>query len=231
MKRPYLIPVVAILGIFLLSVGVSSEAAQSYSANSLSASNLKLKGTLFNRSLSPVAIIEDTRSGQVAMYELGDMLEDLKIVHISRGEVMFETEAGEYQLSFRMGGVSQPRSSSTANNDWYSITRDGNIFTLDKATISEAISRAAELMRDVSVKPYFLDGKRAGLLVSRLNSKGVLNEIGIQPNDVVKTVNGHKLNSPYQIFNAYKKLKDNPEFKVQVLRNNNPTTLTYKVKG
>ena len=211
-----------------------AEAAQNGSSSALrrvSLSSLTLKGTLFTRSPNPLAVIEDTRNGQIIMYELGDDINGLKIAYIRRGEVILSSEDAEYKLSFPEGGISQDAAASMNRDDkWYHITRQGDTITTDKETVLGAISRVRDIIRNVTIRPYSADGKRCGIAVTALNEKGILKELGVKEGDVIMTVNGLTLNSPYQIFNAYRKLKDKDELIVDILRRNRPLMLTYRVE-
>ena len=223
MKRPSIF----ILAI-ILSLSVSFSMAEP--GDSLSIAHLKLRGTLFTRSLKPMAIIEDTVTGKVIMYEVGEPLEGgFKIADITRGEVSLKSEEGEYKLSFPQGAIWQP-DLSMEEEEWYSIKKEGNIFVVDKATVSGAMRRVRGIMQNVRIKPCSVNGEKSGIMVTRLEKKGILKEIGVEEGDILKSVNGFTLNSPYQIFNAYRKLRDKEELKVDVIRHNQPILLTYKIQ-
>ena len=223
--------------IFIIAISITTqfamlEAGQA-SAGSLSvasAQGLTLKGTLFTQSLSPLAIIEDARSGQIVMYELGDDVDGLKIVRIKRGEIILNSSDGEFTLTLPGGGISQPVTDMINDEKWYNVIKQGNVITTDRETISGAISRVRDIMRDVKIGPYSADGKKLGIAITRLNEKGILKEIGIKQGDIIETVNGFTLNSPYQIFNAYRKLKGKDQLEVKILRSSQPLILTYRVQ-
>lgn len=226
--------------VVLLSLAISlpvTEATQKEAVGSLrgassSISHLRLKGTLFTSSLNPLAIIEDTRSGQVTMYELGDIIEsDFKIIDITRGEVGLKTIEGEFKISFPAGEVWQPQSSlSPEGENWYNIRREEDIFVVDEATVSNATRSIKEIMKNVKVSPYFVDGKPSGLAVTRFTPTGVLKEVGVREGDVIRSINGLRLNTPYQIFTAYYKLRSQQELKVDIIRDNQPQVLTYQIR-
>ena len=52
----------------------------------------------------------------------------------------------------------------------------------------------------------------------------------IKEGDVIKSVNGYKLNSPHQLFKAYRKLKDKENLHVDIVRGEKPLVLTYRIK-
>ena len=223
MKR-LLSVIITILLISSLGILNASEAVSGIS-------DLKLKGTLFTNSLQPLAIVENARSGQIMMYEIGEAIDGLRIIDISRGEITIGREGGNYKLSFPQGAILQPLTDNSSKDKWYNIFKDGDTIVTDKATIKGAIYRIGSIMKNVKIKPAFVDGKKSGVMVTSLKEIGSLAEIGVKKGDIIKTVNGLKLNSPYQIFNAYRKLRNGEEFKVDVIRNNKPLVLTYRVEN
>jgi len=223
--------------IFIIAISITTQFAMleagqapAGSLSVASAQGLTLKGTLFTQSLSPLAIIEDARSGQIVMYELGDDVDGLKIVRIKRGEIILNSSDGEFTLTLPGGGISQPVTDMINDEKWYNVIKQGNVITTDRETISGAISRVRDIMRDVKIGPYSADGKKLGIAITRLNEKGILKEIGIKQGDIIETVNGFTLNSPYQIFNAYRKLKGKDQLEVKILRSSQPLILTYRVQ-
>jgi len=223
--------------IFIIAISITTQFAMleagqapAGSLSVASAQGLTLKGTLFTQSLSPLAIIEDARSGQIVMYELGDDVDGLKIVRIKRGEIILNSSDGEFTLTLPSGGISQPVTDMINDEKWYNVIKQGNVITTDRETISGAISRVRDIMRDVKIGPYSADGKKLGIAITRLNEKGILKEIGIKQGDIIETINGLTLNSPYQIFNAYRKLKGKDQLEVKILRSSQPLILTYRVQ-
>ena len=223
--------------IFIIAISITTQFAMleagqapAGSLSVASAQGLTLKGTLFTQSLSPLAIIEDARSGQIVMYELGDDVDGLKIVRIKRGEIILNSSDGEFTLTLPGGGISQPVTDMINDEKWYNVIKQGNVITTDRETISGAISRVRDIMRDVKIGLYSADGKKLGIAITRLNENGILKEIGIKQGDVIETVNDLTLNSPYQIFNAYRKLKGKDQLEVKILRSSQPLILTYRVQ-
>ena len=223
--------------IFIIAISITTQFAMleagqapAGSLSVASAQGLTLKGTLFTQSLSPLAIIEDARSGQIVMYELGDDVDGLKIVRIKRGEIILNSSDGEFTLTLPGGGISQPVTNMINDEKWYNVIKQGNVITTDRETISGAISRVRDIMRDVKIGLYSADGKKLGIAITRLNENGILKEIGIKQGDVIETVNDLTLNSPYQIFNAYRKLKGKDQLEVKILRSSQPLILTYRVQ-
>ena len=227
MKNIITIVIIAIL----ISCTGTAGAAQPGNADALtelSAAHLKLKGTLFTESLNPLAVIEHSNNGQILIYGLGDDVQGLKIIKISRGEIILGSSGREYTLSFSHGSVSQP-GLPEADSKWYNISRQGNTITTDQSTVTGALLRMRDIMKNLKAAPYSEDGKRTGIAVQAINDTGILKDIGIQEGDIIKKANGFTLNSPYQVFNAYRNLRNKQEIKVDIIRQGSPLTLIYRI--
>jgi general secretion pathway protein C len=231
MKHILLFIIIALSAVFgNIPDADSSQQASAQGPGNAALTHLQLKGTLFTESVNPLAVIENTRSGQILMYELGDSVEGLRVARISRGEIVLKLNSIEYILSFPQGGVYSPRPAGDGDSTWFNITRQGNTITTDRATVTGALLRVRDIMRNLKAGPYAEEGKNAGIAINALKEEGILKEIGIKQGDIIKSVNSLTLNSPYQIFNAYRKLKDKDELKVEITRKGKPLTLTYRVK-
>ena len=53
--------------------------------------------------------------------------------------------------------------------------------------------------------------------------------MGLKDGDVIKGVNGFGLMSPTKVFEAYRRYKNNSLIELQLLRENEPVTLTYNI--
>ncbi|MBN1405226.1 MAG: PDZ domain-containing protein [Candidatus Omnitrophica bacterium] len=186
--------------------------------------NLELKGTVFTKSLKPVAILKDARTGRITMYELGEMIDGKKITVITRGEVVLQDEKEKYILALPGGGVKQPEGLDIK------IRKEGENFYITKSDVNKAIAKTPLLLKQVKIVPHFSNGRPEGIRLSKVKEGSVFEKAGVKSGDIVKNVNGMSLNTPFQIFQAYKKLKDEKKFKVEVARGKEPVTLSYTIE-
>jgi len=217
------------ISIFIISISISFVHADTIGTSS-GLSRLKLKGTLFTGSLNPLVVLEDTETGKISMYEIGDTVDaGLKISFITRGEVTFKQSDNEYKLSLPTGGVWQPQPFESDEDAWYNIQRQGNNFKVDDATVSGAFDRTREIMSNVKIAPHYKDGKKYGLKVTKLTPVGILKEVGVKEGDIIKSINGFKIHSPHQIFRAYRRLKNQKHLNIDIIRNESLLVLTYQI--
>ena len=86
-----------------------------------------------------------------------------------------------------------------------------------------APKNTAELMRDFSATPVMEEGELLGFRLKALRNPEIMEEWGIDPNDVVTAVNGVSLNAPGRVMVLYDKLKKQREFEITL---NNARTIT-----
>lgn len=205
-------------------------------------SNLELKGTVFTRpvtttaadnkdscngarSLKPIAIIKDVKTGRVNMYEAGENVGMVKILEVKRAEVILQEGKAKYVLALPAGSVKQPERID------FDIARKDATFYIDRAEINKAILKAPQIMRDIKIMPHFTKGRLQGMRLSRVKQGSIFEKAGVKSGDVVKTVNGMLLNTPHQIFQAYRKLKDKRVFKVEIMRDGKESVLNYIIEA
>lgn len=205
-------------------------------------SDLELKGTVFTRpvttkvdgkescngarSLKPIAIIKDKASGRVNMYYPGENIGNTVLLEIRRAEVILLEGKRKYALSLPGGSVKQPKDIS----EDISIKRQAGTFYISKADIGNALSRIKRLMRDIKVMPHFSKGMPQGMRLSSIREGSIFEKAGVKKGDIVKSVNGMTLNTPNQIFKAYKNLKDEESLRVEIVREGKPVVLSYIIK-
>ena len=187
-------------------------------------SDFELKGTVFTRSLKPIAIIKDTKTGKVNMYEAGENIGKVKILEVKRAEVILQEGKTKYVLALPYGSVRQPHMID------FDIDKEDTAFHISRADVNKAISRIPQLMRDIKIMPHFTKGRPRGMRLSKVKEGSIFQKAGVKSGDVVKGVNGMTLNTPHQIFRAYKELKNQNNFQVEIVRDGEPTVLNYRVE-
>ena len=188
------------------------------------ASSLELKGTIFTKSLEAIAIIKDIKTDRINMCKVGDIIDGSKILHIKRGEIVLGSDRTKYILSLPGGNVIQPKALDLE------IAKKDEVFHISKVEINKALLNAPQIMRDVKIMPHFAKGRPQGVRLSKIKEGSVFEKAGVKSGDVVKSINGMTLNTPYQIFKAYKELKNEKDINVEVIRDNKSVALSYIIE-
>ena len=191
------------------------------------------------------AIIESTGSppGQ-AVYQVGDSVQQIFIVDILPGCVVFDRGGGQQKLCFEKdaGTAPTPGAAPRAAAAPAPAPRPGeagsaDIVRIDQGTwqikrekLMENFANVGSLSGQATVTPYFAQGQQLGFRLSQIRAGGVLQQIGLQEGDVLQQVNGLALHTPQEALQAYQQLQTESTVRLSILRNNGPTTLTYEIR-
>lgn len=212
----------------------------------------KLVGTVAGANTPRFAILETTANpaGQ-AVYQVGDMVQQVVIVDIRSDCVVLERGAGRREaLCFqadsgtappqqsavpapaaRQAAVAPPPAPRSGDAGSTGIVRvDPGTWRVSRELILENFANVGSLSSQATVTPYFVQGQQQGFRLSRISSAGLLQQIGIQEGDVLQTVNGLNLYTPQEALQAYQQLQTESTVRIHILRNNRPTTLTYELR-
>ena len=193
------------------------------------------------------AIIEDLqRSGAQDLYQIGDVVQRAAIIDIWPECVLLDTSRQREKLCFDYddsapdanGRPSPPRGRNT-RNDAAALSEGAagdDVVRVDQGTwrvkrnlITEQFTDLGTLSRQVRVTPHMIQGKPSGFRLTRLRP-GLLQQIGLINGDVLQRVNGLDINSPEEALKAYQAVQNEPTVRLEILRRNSPTTLTYEIR-
>ena len=193
------------------------------------------------------AIIEDLqRSGTQDLYQIGDVVQRAAIIDIRAECVLLDTRRQREKLCFDYndgardtnGNFLPPqrrdrRSPSAAppgeSSDDDIVRVDQGTWRVKRELIMDQFADLGTLSRQVRVTPHTIQGRPSGFRLTRLRP-GLLQRIGLINGDVLQRVNGLDINSPEEALKAYQAVQSEPTVRLEILRRNSPTTLTYEIR-
>lgn len=217
---------------------------------------LRLVGTVVRPAGESLAIIENEASRTQKTYLPGDVVvpgatlqevhdQVVVIVHNGRREKLTMLEGAE---TVALGATSGTRVASgarsfasaqqtpmlgeRASQPQPAIRRiNANLRVLNReAFVQEYGADAMRTIGTVSAEPRLVEGQPAGLVLNDLGRGDLLGSLGFAPQDVVVSVNSQRVNS-IQDFEALEQLlSDASDVRVQIIRENLPRTLIYKIR-
>ena len=197
--------------------------------------------------LQQYAIIEDLqRSGTQDLYQIGDVVQRAAIIDIRAECVLLDTRRQREKLCFDYNdgtrdanGNSLPpqrrdrRSRSAVrpaeSSDDDVVRVDQGTWRVKRELITDQFADLGTLSRQVRVTPHTIQGTPSGFRLTRLRP-GLLQRIGLINGDVLQRVNGLDINSPEEALKAYQAVQSETTVRLEILRRNSPTTLTYEIR-
>jgi len=209
---------------------------------------LKLVGVVTGGG-SDYAVIEDTAArGEQQFYQVGDPIKDRSIVEIrkdcvilARGDkyeqLCFPDSQGEASTSPAPRRFSREASDADDDSDDKGNASDEDVVRVDDATwrirrelMQEQFANLGGLAQQARVMPYVVQGETRGFRVTRLKPNSLLHKIGLQHGDVLQKVNGSSITSPTEALQAYQQLQNVGTVRLEILRRDRPSTLTYEIR-
>ncbi len=156
----------------------------------------------------------------------------------ARSELLLFTDKPTKGAATARGGRKPRRGSPRKSSRQPVISSDDTIrkvgedsWVIDRREIDQAMSNMSQLITQVRVVPNLTpDGSADGFRVFAMRPQSLFTKIGLMNNDIIKEVNGLQLNGIDQAYNALNKLKDESSVSINLLRNNQPKTLSYEIR-
>jgi len=191
--------------------------------------NLKLVGLMYSKDKKQArAIIESEEEGarsysthervadKAEIYSIGP--DRVILLHAGRKEaLMLDPESSKASLQSEAGrqGASSP------GNDRSSA----ELQTASSQNSASAPKKTDEIMRDFSATPVMEEGELVGFRLKAVRNPELMDEWGIDPDDVITAVNGMPLNSQGRIMVLYDKLRKQREFELTLTNGGNSRTI------
>lgn len=208
---------------------------------------LRLIGIASGASNQQYAIIEDLQRGDSQdLYQVGDVVQRAAIVDIRPECVLLDTRRQHEKLCFEYdshtpddanGRAAPSQRRETRNDDAPAgeaasddvVRVDQGTWRVKRELITEQFADLGTLSRQVRVTPHSIQGRPSGFRLTRLRP-GLLQRIGLVNGDVLQRVNGLDINSPEEALRAYQAVQSDSTVRLEILRRNSPTTLTYEIR-
>ncbi len=192
---------------------------------------VRLKGTAISGIFKPIAIIEDINTRENRWFMVGDRLCGGRIADIQRGYLVLDIDGVLYQFGLPEGSVGGAIAGTVSGRGVIMPGErlDESTWRVELDSAIDMISNVSGIMKDARIKPYFAIGKAAGIKIDRIREGSVISEMGLEEGDILKGVNGFGLMTPARLFDAYRKYRNKSLIQLQLIRNEEPVTLTYNI--
>lgn len=206
------------------------------------------------------AWFKDTETGEQKLYALHETVQGWELSQIARGYVVLSSGLKQQWLEleaevFAADADKTPSLPADTMASWEPVVEQvfhpSEALTREEAsTVKAAISAVSEnerrvdrakvwqavkgnplqVMREATMLPAWKNGRIIGLTLSRVPEDGILFQSGFQTGDVIQTVNGESVANPAFILQLPQKLAQLRDVNVQVERNGQSLTLTYRMQ-
>ncbi|UCF13980.1 MAG: hypothetical protein JSW59_11260 [Phycisphaerales bacterium] len=183
---------------------------------------IALLGTVAGSPVVSRAIIKDLKTNVLGQYRTGDTIQTASIHSIEKDRVVLlhrgrrkvlDLRAKEFAASEAGSGRStatvQAKASEQAGIK--PPMRPLNAF-------ADKIRHTAIMLPKAKVEPHCVAGEVEGLRISDLDNIGGAEDLGLRDGDVIRAVNGHRLNSKQKAFQIAMKARSQAALDIELMR-------------
>jgi len=204
------------------------------------AANLKLLGTATGVQDRAFAILEEQTTRHQGLYREGEIVAPgvtLVLVGWDRAIIEREGQRETLLLPRETSPSAGPSSPIPAVTPVSSENKDGirqvaqDSYQIDRREVDHVISNLSDLFTQVRAVPYSpQEGVTQGFRLFAIKPESLIDRIGLKNGDIVQRVNGVEISDPGTAFNLLQDLQGHSQIRVDVLRNRQPTTLSYEIR-
>jgi len=193
---------------------------------------------------SSVAVLHNKGTGKTVMLTVGESVLDMKLTHVLEDGVVLKK--GEKIYWIFLGGSFQVKADDKIQKSPKRVVEAGQGYDRLKNVgvnndlpkrefIRSEVQRRVKrewplIIKDTNVVPNYVDGKMSGFRVVSLPGKSFASEIGIYKDDVIREVNGVKLDSLSTLVSLHNQIFVEDRFEVLIERDKKLIRQVYTLR-
>lgn len=196
------------------------------------AMKLKLLGVVVGDRGGVSAIVEELQNRRQTFYRLHDQIPDVgEIVEVRHDGIVIQEGGQTELLELAIDQVEKPPGPQTAAFQPGKGAPTGTLRkTLDRREVDQAMNNLPKLMSQARAVPYLVNGAMSGFRLDYIAPASFYERIGLRYGDVLKQVNGVEIKDPSTMLSLFQQLRNEQSVKLDVLRNNQPTTMMFEIR-
>lgn len=191
-----------------------------------------LIGTIDGDAITARAIIADNTSKLAKLYRTGESIggATATVTKIMRAKVLLDVNGRqEVLLLERTDSPNSPATTSQSDTPAPSAPPPPTI-PVSRQLINNAWRNAAAILQRIKVTPHETRGQIEGFTVSQIAKGSFLDQMGVQDNDMLSSLNNEKVTTVQDALALYEKYKNAEAVEIQLLRDGKPQTLRYTIR-
>jgi general secretion pathway protein C len=196
------------------------------------AAKLRLIGVVMGEHGGVAAIIEELANKRQLFVRLhGDIPDAGEVSEIRRDGVVIRQ--GDQQELLELAVMLSEKPPSPQASPVGSVKPTSGMplrKVLDRREVDQAMNDIPKLLSQARAVPFLVNGTMSGFRLDFVAPASFYEKIGLQYGDVLQQVNGVEIRDPGTMLTLFQQLKNEQTVKLDVLRNNQRSTLTYDIR-
>ncbi len=196
------------------------------------ASKLKLLGVVIGDHEGVSAIVEELSSKRQLFFRLHDQIPDAgEISEIRRDGIVVRQGDQQELLELAASQIEKPPSPPVTTAAAVAPTPGIPVRTvLDRRDVEQAMGDVPKLLSQARAVPYLVNGAMNGFRLDFIAPSSFYEKIGLKYGDVLQQVNGVDIRDPGTMLTLFQQLRNEKTVKLDVLRNNQRTAMTFDIR-
>lgn len=98
------------------------------------------------------------------------------------------------------------------------------------SNLLEAIKVANRVITRARIKPHFVERRLEGFRLVAIQPGSIYERLGLRPGDIIREVNGQRIDSIRDAFRIYQELQQQPAMTVNIERDGQPLSLVFEMR-
>ena len=202
------------------------------------AQKIRLIGVVMGDQHGIFAVVEDQASKNQTLYRMHDHISNLgEVADIQRNAIIIRQ--GNLEEVVELAVPDQPATATTGALKPASPTavppRVAGVGpqlkqVIDRREVEQAMNNLPQLMTQARAVPNMVNGTINGFRLDYIAPSSFYEKIGVKTGDVLQRVNGVDIRDPGTILSLLQQLKNEEVVKMDMIRNNQRSTITYELR-
>ncbi|MEO8338342.1 MAG: hypothetical protein ABI604_01335, partial [Nitrospirota bacterium] len=196
------------------------------------ASKFKLLGVVIGTHEGVSAIVEELSSKRQLFFRLHDHIPDIgEITEVRRDGMVVRQGDQQELLELAASQIEKPPSVPTPAGAAAAPPPGSPVRTvLDRRDVDQAMGDLPKLLSQARAVPYLVNGAMNGFRLDFIAPSSFYEKIGLKYGDVLQQVNGVEIRDPGTMLTLFQQLRNERAVKLDVLRNNQRTTMNFDIR-
>jgi general secretion pathway protein C len=196
------------------------------------ASKLKLLGVVIGDHEGISAIVEELSSKRQLFFRLHDQIPDVGEISEIRRDGMVVRQGNQQELLELAASQIEraPSTPVTAGSAVVPVPGSPVRTVLDRREVEQAMGDLPKLLSQARAVPYLVNGAMNGFRLDFIAPSSFYEKIGLKYGDVLQQVNGVDIRDPGTMLTLFQQLRNEKTVKLDVLRNNQRTAMTFDIR-
>ncbi|WP_072682459.1 site-2 protease family protein [Arcobacter sp. LA11] len=175
------------------------------------------------------AIIQEKSSNKSTILEQYEKFNGYTLTKLYKKYIVFEKNLEEFKIELPLDKkVAYEFKNETPQGNENIIVNEDTI-KVKRNYLNSYVNNLDKVWKDIAIKDIRKAGKIDGFKIDKVNKNSVFGKLGLKQNDVIKGINGNKINSYADAFKIYNEINKLEYLTIEVLRNNEIVELDYEI--